>query len=416
MKRGHWLVGWALVFLLPAAPVFGQGVTAFGQEDTADADVAISPQLPATLAAAVRRSLRDDGDPSPDNLLFLMERSLRAPDAKLTESIRSALSDLTSSDRYDKDKGGFVTGKEKTVETNAAFLRLYSAAHRLYGDESFNEVARGIVRVLKETDVGPAAATAKKARRIAALFEAAGSFGQASWGRDARKELIEALSRNVKGNMVFRRNVPGSEAFELTPGDLDAYLSLIQALLAGYEYSGDLRMRLRAEQILTAAQRRFQSDDGRYRTSVDDEPRFHLGLNAHIARAALRLYYMLDKKDYKTLAEGVIAGFPDAYDQDLPNAGACGLAVEYYFVYPIKTIVIGVAADRSAMHAGALALPIINRVILPVDPKRDREELQRLGYPDRGKPTVFLCTDKTCSAPMSKPPQLATTLARMRRE
>ena len=414
MSRRNRAVVLTVLLAFVAASVFGQGVTAFGQKSGAAAAETISPELPSALDAAVRKSLGDEPNSSPGNLLFLMERSLRTPDAELTENIKSALADLASSDRHDKEGGGFVADKEKTVAANAAFLRLYSGAYRLYGEELYKEIALGIVDFLGKTDAGPAAPTATKALRAAALFEAAGSFGEASWGVDARREIIEVLSRNVKGNVVYRENVPGVEAAELTGGDLDSYVALIQASLAGYEYSGDLRLRLRAEQILGAAERRFRTDDGRLRTSADGEAQFHLGLNAGVAETALRLYYMLDKADYKALAQGVIGGFQKTYDQDLANAGAYGLAVDYYFVYPIKAIVIGAARSRGPMHAGVLALPMVNRVILPVDPGTDEEELRRLGYPDRGKPTVFLCTDKACSAPMSDASRMTLALTRLR--
>lgn len=407
------MVALTMLFSFLAAFVFGQGVTGYGEDSAGPASVTISPQLPAVLAAAVGKSLRDEGNPSPGNLLFLMQHSLQTPDAKLTGSIKSSLADLASGDSRDKENGGFVTGTEKTIEANAAFLRLYSAAYRLYGEDLYKEVASGVARWLAQAGAGPAETTANKALRTAALYEAAGSFGQAAWGVDARKELIEILSRNVKGNLVYHHNIPGTDPAELTGGDLHSYVALIRALLAGYEYSGDLRLRLRSEQILDAAQRRFRADDGRFRTTADDQAQFHLALNAGVAEAALRLYYMLGKDDYKTLAQGVIAGFEKTYGQDLPNAGAYALAVDYDFVYPIKAIVIGAARDRGAMHAGVLALPMINRVILPVDPAVDREELRRLGYPQKDKPTAFLCTDKTCSPPMSDPSRLATTLARV---
>jgi len=415
MKRHNSIVAVMVLFGFAGACAFGQGVTGFGQKSAAAATETISPQLPSALGAAVRKSLGDEQTRSPGNLLFLMERSLRTPDAELTESIKSALAELASSDRYDKEGGGFVADKEETVAANAAFLRLYSGGYRLYGEELYKEIAPGIVDFLGKTDAGPGATTAAKSLRAAALFEAAGSFGEGSWGVDARRELIEVLSRNVKGNVVYHENVPGAEVTELTGGDLDSYVALIQALLAGYEYSGDLRLRLRAEQILGAAERRFRTDDGRFRTSADGEAQFHLGFNAGVAAAALRLYYMLDKADYKALAQGVIGGFGKTYDQDLANAGAYGLAVDYYFVYPIKAIVIGAARSRGPVHAGALGLPMVNRVILPVDPAKDNEELQRLGYPDRGKPAVFLCTDKTCSAPVSEPSRLTVALTRVRK-
>ena len=123
---------------------------------------------------------------------------------------------------------------------------------------------------------------------------------------------------------------------------------------------------------------------------------------------------MLDMDDYKKLAEEVIVGFQETYEKDVAAAGAYGLAVDYWFVYPIKAIVIGAARSRGAMHAAALGLPMINRVVLPVDPGTDEEELRRLGYPDRGKPTVFLCTDKACSAPMSDASRMTLALTRLR--
>jgi len=415
MNRRNKILALTMPIAIAAGSVFGQGVTAFGEKSPAGASATISPQLPSAIGAAVRKSLGDEQTRSAGNLLFLMERSLQAPEAPLTEGIKSALADLASSDRLDKEDGGFVTGDEKTVEGNAAILRLYSAGYRLYGEEAYREIAAGVAAFLKKTDAGPGAPTAAKALRAAALFEAGGSFGEAGWGVDARKELIEILSRNVKGNMVYHENVPGVEATALTGGDLDSHVAVIQALLAGYEYSGDLRLRLRARQILGAAERRFRAEDGRFRAGAGDEAPFELASNAGVAEAALRIYYMLDKDDYKKLAEGVIAGFQESFEKDVAGAGAYGLAVDYRFAYPIKAIVIGAARSRGAVHAEALGLPMINRVVLPVDPGTDEEELRRLGYPDRGKPTVFLCTDKTCSAPVSKPSRLALALSRVRK-
>ena len=129
----------------------------------------------------------------------------------------------------------------------------------------------------------------------------------------------------------------------------------------------------------------------------------------------MRLSYMTGDKTYAPLAEKILNGLREQALSHPLEAGAWGRAAVYHVTHPYKVIVIGQETARRALHDGVLRLPLVNRVVLTVDPAKDPEELKRLKYPDMGKPIVFLCTDRMCSMPIDDAEDLGKMLTKLRR-
>ncbi|MFH0963851.1 MAG: hypothetical protein V2A58_07535 [Planctomycetota bacterium] len=285
--------------------------------------------------------------PTPDMVLFLLDRFVSTRDENFARIARAAAADvLKNRQTLAQDAHG-----------KARLLLLAFALARVLPNPQYNEVAHELAQTLMNDLEDPPA----KAPSAWALFEAAGSLGDARYASAAKQALLDA---------------PDVESADLA-----------NALISAYEYTGDLGFRSRAGEVFAAVASTAAADpDG-------------LAKAGQMAQAAMRLYYLTDESRFKEAAGQWLAPFAENYRTFAAHAGAYALGASWRENYPLKCVLIGREDDprRRDLHDALLKLPVVRRVVIPVDPAKEPQELRRLGYPDTGKPTAFLCTDKTCA-------------------
>jgi len=345
----------------------------------------VTASLVKKVAAAVTSALKSDPSPIPPPraLLFLMAHDADTPGGAAGRTVSKLLTDLADSPSRDREAGGFRRGEGKPIGLNAELLRTYATAYRVFDDETFGEVARKLADFVAES-CRTGEDVEELALGVSALFEATPVMGDESLPEAALKRLLENPSITSGSGMVPAETV-----------------RVVEALLSAYEYTGKLRFREQAEELFRPLREEVESASS-------------LATSGEIALTAMRLSYMTGDKTYAPLAEKILNGLREQALSHPLEAGAWGRAAVYHVTHPYKAIVIGQETARRALHDGVLRLPLVNRVVLTVDPAKDPEELKRLKYPDMGKPVVFLCTDRMCSMPIDDAEDLAKTLAKLR--
>ena len=353
MKQTACVMTWMLVLIIAL------GAGAADAPPTGSLTPAFLDELTATVAKHVR--VTPEGVLAPDDLLFLLERYVETSDENLSTLVKTKLAALSTR------VPAAATGRVR-------LMGLFDAAHRVLGDDAYAQTAAALAQ---PAVAAAAPSAADKDAAVIARLRGAGL-------KDAR-EAAAAL-----------------KTADDAPASIDDGLWRIRALLAAYEHTGELALRDRAEKTFDRVEKTMASAEGAALQQIGG-----------VSRAAMRLYLAGGKDRFKAAAVQRLSAHREAALRSSDAAGAYGLAACAYVVYPYKFVVIGAPGARQGLLDAVFALPLVNRTILPVDPKADPDELARLGYPDMGRPAVFVCTDKTCSPSVTKPARLRSTLDRL---
>ncbi|MFI5366907.1 MAG: thioredoxin domain-containing protein [Candidatus Binatia bacterium] len=199
-------------------------------------------------------------------------------------------------------------------------------------------------------------------------------------------------------------------------GYLDDYAFFVAALLDVFELVQDRRYLERAVALTDAMIAHFwdAAAGGFFFTSDDHEalivrskPAFDGSIpsgNSVAVRNLLRLYHYTERSDYLERAEATLrlyAGQMRAQPFGFANM-LC--AVDFYTQKPREIVVVApTTADRDTLLQQIRQLYLPNRTLAVIDPSRT-EHLPSLlrgkGQID-GKPTVYVCHNMTCSAPVT---------------
>ena len=323
----------------------------------------LTPAFLDELTATVVKHVREvPGEAlSPDDLLFLMERYVETSDESLSTLVKAKLAALSTR------VPAAATGRVR-------LMGLFDAAHRVLGDDAYARTADTLAQSIA------AAEHTSPADRDAAVIARLRGAGL----KDAREAAVALKA--------------GDDA----PVSIDDGLWRVRALLDAYEHTGELALRDRAEKTFDRVEKAMASAEGAALQQIGG-----------LCRAAVRLYLAGGKDRFKSAAVHGLSAHREAALRAPGMAGPYGLATCAHLVYPYRFVVIGAPDARQGLLDAVFVLPLVNRTILPVDPKADPDELARLGYPDMGRPAVFVCTDKTCSPPVTKPARLRNTLDRL---
>jgi hypothetical protein len=201
-------------------------------------------------------------------------------------------------------------------------------------------------------------------------------------------------------------------------GYLDDYAFVAAGLLDLYEVLFDRRLIERASQLGEVMLREFWDENGGglFYTGKSHEPLisrakpvFDASIpsgNAIAAQLLLRLSQLLGNDDYRVRAETILRSYYDAMVSQ-PFGFAHLLCALDQYLHPSKEIVV--VGDRSdartaELISGIHALYLPNKVLQLVGPD---EPLQKFSPLLAGKaqidnqPTVYVCQNFTCSAPVT---------------
>ena len=124
-----------------------------------------------------------------------------------------------------------------------------------------------------------------------------------------------------------------------------------------------------------------------------------LGENSVAADTFLRLYHLTDKSTYLEKAKKTLNYFATNYKRYGITAASYGLAVELY-MNPMKINIIGSKEDEKTHQFLTECLKTYNplKVLEIVDPEKNSERLELLGYPETERPITYVCYEKTCKS------------------
>jgi hypothetical protein len=201
-------------------------------------------------------------------------------------------------------------------------------------------------------------------------------------------------------------------------GYLDDYAFVIVGLLDLYEVTFDRSLLDRAIQLTEIMLREFsdERDGGYFYTGKSHEqlisrakPVFDASIpsgNAMATQALLRFYHLTGNDAYRTRAEKVLRSYYEPMASQPFGFAHMLCALDLYMNPPKEIVVVGEANDPQTKElvkqVQALYLP--NKTLLLTSPKMPLEIisplLQGKSQVD-GKPTVYVCHNFTCSAPVT---------------
>jgi len=209
-------------------------------------------------------------------------------------------------------------------------------------------------------------------------------------------------------------------------GLLVDYASLIHSLLDAYEYSGKSVYLEKATGLADDSIEKLsdKTSGGFYDIPLDastlgelktrDKP---IDENSMIANALLRLSWLLEVTDYATVAGKALSLFNGDYERYGVAGASYALALDSYINGPIGITIIASlkSKESSAFKARSLKLYSGRRYVRYLDPTKDSDQINRLGFDGAKAPVAYVCAGKTCGPPITNPsliePALSSLLA-----
>ncbi len=132
-----------------------------------------------------------------------------------------------------------------------------------------------------------------------------------------------------------------------------------------------------------------------------------LDANIHTAILFCDLNYLTFTQDYREKAELTIQ-YVLGSSGPLPIA-LTALGVDRFHRYPVHIVIIGHKAnpETQGLFQEGLRLYAPGKIVRSLDPHKDALKVGEISFPNIGKPTAYICTDKLCSAPVHDPKGLA---------
>ncbi len=387
--------------------------------------------------------------PQPHVLRLLLDEYRRRREDGVAEMLHRTLAAMAGGGMHDAVEGGFfryatqrnwdVPHYEKMLEDNGDLLALYVEAHRTFPESGYDRVARDIMawmrRVLWREDarlfggsqdadehyytmdaegraklpapfVDPVVYTNWNALAASGFIAAAGAL------RDPEALGVGAeLLGAIRGHLWD--DAAGTYHFDAGAGpELNSLLTDLAPLLAAqldlYEAGAGASAldfaRAVAEKLvaLEDAQSGGVLDALEHgepgRVSRPDRP---IEDNALAAEALLRLATVSGEERWREVAVRALRSFAGEYRQSGQFAALYVRAVARALAEPAHVVVAGPRGDAraNALWEVALASDDPARVLERLDPARDRERMERLGYPARDV-AAYVCVGTTCSAPI----------------
>lgn len=370
---------------------------------------------------------------------------------------------------YDHVAGGFFRYSttrdwsephfEKMSEDNARLALAYLDGWRLLGDELYEGTVRGIfdyvMRTLSDPDGGaygsqdadgedryygrPLAERAEmetpfvdrrfyaswNGMMVLAAFQAGAALEWPElgfWARRTLERLDSALSTPEGG--VRRVLRPDSDE----PVDGDAPLLLadqawwLRATLAGYQATGDSRWHDRAGRLVRFVESAlFDPERGaaRDRTGAAAEgalaePVWPLGDNVTLAEGLATWSAVGGGARWRERAEGVLAALAAEATRHGVHGAGWALAAAHALAEPVRVHLVGPAdaAETARLRSEAARAWLPGGVIELLDPSRDGERLESLGYPVEEPPRAYVCVGDRCLEPATGPAELVERITR----
>lgn len=366
---------------------------------------------------------------------------------------------------------------EKMCEDNARHALAYLDAWRLTGKDIYAQTMRGIFGFVLGTLSDPAGGAygsqdadgeaayygrpiAERAKMetpfidrrfyadwngmmVAAALEASAALEPSAaldlvklreWAIRTVDRLTDRLWTDAGMRRVLRPGAGDDEIDEAAPLLLGDQAWWLEALLAGYQATGEPRYRQRAGALARAIEsgffdaargacrdrRKAPGDAAENDTPADAgaeghlaDPVWPLAENAALAGALATLSTLGGGERWKERAVGILAALAAEAERHGFMGAGWALAVARVRAEPIQVHLVGPAGDARLrdLARAAWSRYVPARVVEILDPALDGDRLSALGYPVEGEPRAYVCVGDRCLAPVAAPDALDAQLA-----
>jgi uncharacterized protein YyaL (SSP411 family) len=338
---------------------------------------------------------------------------------------------------------------EKLLSTNADLLGLYMRAYQLMGTEDYRDAAVSAAsymqKVLYDKSTGAffnsqaadekyytqggsgrskivpppvnrviyADSNAKAAIGFLAAYRATGDARYLNVALGVVDFIMDRLYK--KGEGVSHS--PGS-----APGVMNLSDQVYTALAASHAYqaTGDRKYLELSEDLAAVMDARFRDPEkgGFYGAAYGPKPLGLLGdrekpqiENSKASALMMELYHITGTEAYRQSAKRALAPFTAEYMKYTYWAAPFALAVARVVEPAYEFVVIGKKDNpgTAELIKTSYTFEDPDRVVVPLDPERDKNRLESLGYEYGDKPVLYVCSEKTCFPPVSPGQSLKKT-------
>jgi uncharacterized protein len=353
--------------------------------------------------------------------------------------------------RYSTTRDWSIPHFEKMAEDNAKLLMVYLHAFQLTGRTLYKDKSEGIVNYVRANLSDPEHGgffgsqdadenyykldlVARKNRKaplvdrtlytnynallISSYLLASAVLEKEEIGKFALKTLDRILGLGKESSLPFRYVREGESP--MLKGFLIDYATLINSLIDAYEFSGKAGY---LEAAIKAADECIENLNDKDQQGFYDIPSSHWNLgelkirdkpideNSLVATALLRLFGIIGKEQYATVAGRTLNLFNQDYERYGLAASSYALAVDSYLNGPIGITIVAAPKSKEFMQLKNKAMKIYSarRYISYLSPAKDSKRITALGY-DNTTPAAYICVGKTCGPPIHDASQMDASL------
>jgi hypothetical protein len=199
---------------------------------------------------------------------------------------------------------------------------------------------------------------------------------------------------------------------------------LARSLVEAYKYSSDNSYLEKAEDLAELATDHFYDRDGAgfYDTMLEPSSIGFLKVrekiideNSCAAELLLELYDLTGKKEYIEKAKETLRMFEHTYRMYGIMASSYAHVLYRLNVPLTQIIIIGDKSNQATaiLHNEALRHYSPRKSVQALDPSRDREKIDSLGYRVADLPKAYVCIGQTCLEPITNPEELSSRLSKL---
>jgi uncharacterized protein YyaL (SSP411 family) len=300
--------------------------------------------------------------------------------------------------------GGFYSSQDADLVTHDDPPQ-WTDGHEFYALDDAGRRAKGVPRI--DANV--------YADRNGMLIQSLCALFEASRDADALAAARRAAARVAKSHAAPFDGLTHVDAKETPPFSVLHLADQVEmglAYLALAQTTADGGMIARADALAQTLRDRFEDKaaGGFYASSLDERAAGVLPArekpfeeNARAARFLIRLHHFTGEALWTESAERALRFFADpaALAEEGRVVGDYSIALDELAHPPLHVNVVGRPGTKetNALYAAALAVYAPGRMVKFSAPGEE--------YPDIGKSAVYVCTDKTCSSPVTDPTKLA---------
>ncbi len=397
--------------------------------------------------------------PAPETVDFLLSMYVKNRDPEIEKIITLTLDRMGKGEIFDDREGGFFRYAtkpdwsrphyEKMLEVNAGLIKNYAEASLVFGSKEYGRIAEKCLGYIQSTLFDPGtgaffgsqdadeeyyrakdrkhmkppsvdriAYTDSSSLMVSAFVSAYGATGNKHYLEMAKRGtefILQKLYGGNNGVYHFYR-----EKTRRLPGLLSDNVLFGLALLDLYNATGEGRYLRTAQEIGQFIATRFYDHGAkRFRTSLDASLKKPVtaGMlavvnedlaNYRALRFQARLVYNDESLNVKETRDASAASLAGGYQRFSPYAAVYGSALLWVLYDPVRITIIADGAARRDYVAAVNSVYVPEKVVTFLSLSQDAEQIRKLKYAK--KESVYLCSGRRCSKPISKPEQLKITL------